>query len=78
MRMKSTKTKSHSEDRVWFEYISENIKDILSGNNEAIEWLYTDDFNTCCTLAGLSDSEPLKNLLEHAMHNVGLHPPSNT
>ena len=72
--MKTTDTQEHKEDRLWFEVISGNIRDILSGNNEAIEWLYTDEFNTCCALAGLSDGEPLKHLVERAMHTVGLHP----
>ena len=55
--------------RFWFEVIMQGFKDILAGNSEAKQWLYSKDFETCCALAGAENMESSRGLIEQALRN---------
>ena len=41
----------------------QGFKDILAGNSEAKQWLYSKDFETCCALAGAENMESIRGLI---------------
>lgn len=53
--------------RIWFEVMMQGLRDILSGKAEAREWLYSDDFEACCILAGAINQKRIRQMLERAL-----------
>lgn len=45
----------------------QGFRDILAGSDEAREWLYSDDFETCCTLASAEHMSEIRLTMEQAL-----------